>query len=291
MLFTPYIESQYYPLYGIGDANATQVASACRLVNSYLGRPEGLLWSPDANGVPAYMTNLTPTRSFTGPAVSPGTGVVVAIPNAQFGYQSLGDVVILDRNTPHLTEACVVTAASGNALTLATVQFTHATPTVDFGLTLLEELSGRVRLPRSPVANIFCGFGRYGYGREMRRIGSGFDYFEELLVTNYGLNAVSGWQQLDTTLWDINDATGAVRMPPHGYENVRLRYVAGWSHADLPGDIRQAVANIVRGAIDYAPGGGIKSLKSGDGAVEWFSPGSIDADTKALLQPYRAVRI
>ncbi len=291
MPFTPYVASLEYALYGITDASPAQVANACRVVNSYLGRPEGLLWSPDANGQPAYMTNMSPTLSLTGPAIAPGTGVTLTVPFARFGYQNTGDVVILDRATPGLTEACVVTIASGNTLTLANVQFAHPAPTIDFGLTILEEMSGRVRLARSPVANVFCGFGRHGYGREMNRIGSGFDYFEELLVTNYGLNAVSGWNQLDTTLWDINYATGAVRTPPHGHENIRLRYVAGWSQTNLPGDIKQAVANLVRSAIDTPFSANMKVLKAGDGTMERFGPSVMDADTKALLQPYKAVRI
>ena len=117
MAFTPYLDASEYAAYGIPEATAAQVASATRQVNGYCGRPEGLVWAPDGNGMPCYMANLNPTRSF-GATVTPGSDIVVTIPNTTFGLQTVGEVVILDRANANLAEACVVTAASGNALTL-----------------------------------------------------------------------------------------------------------------------------------------------------------------------------
>ncbi len=301
MVFTPYLAASEYPAYGISDAKPHQVNRACRTVNTYLGRPEGLLWSPDANGQPAYMTGLNPTLSFTGSALAPGTGVTLTIANATFGYQDVGEVVILDRATPGLTEACVVTAASGNTLTLAAVQFTHATPTVDFGLTILEEAPVKmgtplVRASRFPVANLLCGFSRYSFGKLPRQI-TDYRYAYEafLLADVIGLSGPPAWTQMDTTQWDINYNTGAVLVLPYflqtGQLDVRLRYVAGWSQANLPADIKQAVANLVRSAIDTPFSANMQTIKSGDATLTRFGPSVIDGDTKALLQPYKIVRL
>ena len=290
MTFTPYLSPDEYADYGVPEANTAQVNQATRLVDSYLGRPEGLIWSPDGNGMPAFMTNKTPTRSFTGPAVSPGMNVTLTIPFAQFGYQDVGEVAILDRGNPDIAEACVITAASSNTLTLANVQFVHAAPTVDFDLTILQEVADRVRLASSPVVRILSGFGRYGYGPGSRML-SGCENYEALLVTNYGQNSVSGWNSLDLTQWDVNYSTGTICMPRYDHENTRICYIAGWTQANLPGAIKQAVANMVGSMADDRPNGNIKVLKSGDGTIEWFGSGALDADTRGLLQPFRTVRI
>ena len=87
---------------------------------------------------------------------------------------------------------------------------------------------------------------------------------------------------------DVSTQTGEVWIPPGlllaHFSDVRLRYVAGWPKESLPGDIKQAVANIVRMAIDSPFGGNIKTMKAGDATLERFSASSIDKDTQALLQ-------
>src|ERR1700735_1998667 len=100
---TAYLQPGEYAAYGIPGGTDAQVASASLIVNAYLKRPEGLLWSADANGMPAWMTGLNPTLSYTAPApITAGTNVVVTIPNATFGFQTVGEVVILDRTNPSL---------------------------------------------------------------------------------------------------------------------------------------------------------------------------------------------
>ena len=235
------------------------------------------------------MANLTPTQSYTGVTVAPGTGVILTLPYGTFGPQSVGDAVILDK--AGTCEVCVITAASGSSITLASVQNNHTGITLDFGLTISEEVTGRVRLSRSPVVNILCAFGRYGFDREMRNITNGFDCFEELLVTNYGTSGVSAWNPLDTTLWDVNNVTGAVRMPLHGHESIRIRYVAGWSLANLPDLAKQCVASIVRNLIDSEIPANVKSIKAGDTTIVNFNSSLIDADTRQMAQAFRAVRI
>src|SRR4051812_41593749 len=123
---SPYIREVEYADYGITDASAAQVDAAARTINGHLQRPEGLVWSPDANGQPAWMAWKSPTLSLALPAILlPGSNLQVTFPGAQFGTQTIGEVVVLDRAASNLAEACVVTGASGNTLTLQSVQFSH----------------------------------------------------------------------------------------------------------------------------------------------------------------------
>jgi hypothetical protein len=296
--FTPYLQPGEYAAYGIPDANAAQVAAASRQVNAYLGRPEGLIWTPDANGSPCCMANLDPIRSFT-VAVGAGSNVTVTVPHAAFGNHTVGKVVVLDRANAEQIEACVVTAASGDTLTLATVQFDHIPATMDFGLTVVEETKLRaasrvVYLAKAPIAQILCGFSRVGSGTLPRQITDAWPGSLPLAPTN-GTLVPLGWTAMDTTQWDTDSNTGEVTILPFPLPStrldVRVSYVAGWASDDLPGGIKQAVANMTRAAIDTPFSGNLKLVKAGDATLERFGPGTVDADTRSLLQPYTLVRI
>ena len=152
-----YIAPPEYECYGVSDASASQIFAASRRVDAHLGRPEGLLYSADANGLPAYMTGRTPSASYTlTTGLSAGSSKTVALPNAAFNGATVGEVVILDRTNPSACEACVVTAATGNSITLANVQFSHSSgATLEFGLTLAEDrtlYAGAYRLRPRPFA-------------------------------------------------------------------------------------------------------------------------------------------
>jgi hypothetical protein len=295
--FTPYLQPTEYADYGVPDATAAQVAAATRQVNAYIGRPEGLLWSPDANGMPCYMTNLDPVRSYTA-TVAAGSNVIVTVPNAVFGPQTVGEVVVIDRANTQLTEACVVTAASGNSLRLATVQFAHTAAKMEFGLTILEETHLRAGSPiiftaKAPVAQILSGFSRPSFGKLPRQITDAVSASGGPLLAT--ATTSTAWTQMDTSQWDINYSTGAVTVLPYlqrtALIDVRLRYVAGWLQANLPSGIKQAVAGMVRTAIDFEFGGNIKTMKSGDATIERFGASSIDRDAQAMLQPYRVLML
>ena len=136
----------------------------------------------------------------------------------------------------------------------------------------------------------------YAFGKLPRQLTDARYGFEALLIADViGLSGPPAWTRLDTTQWDINYNTGAILVLPYflqtGLLEVRLRYVAGWSLANLPADIKQAVTNIVRSAIDMPFSSNMKLLKAGDATMERFSPSTLDADTKALLQPYKLVRL
>ena len=298
-MFVPYIQPVEYPAFGLTDANAPLVNHACRIVNNKLRRPEGLLWSPDANGAPAYMTNLNPSLSVqSAGSINHGQNVVITVAGTTFGIQNIGDVVILDRATSNLTEACIVTATSGNTLTLGSVQCSHAAHTsVDFGLTLLAEVPipnkrTTVRVSRTPVASLLSGFGRYGYGRRSQQF-AGPDINTNLLAYVGAFGGPPMWTQFPVSETDINMNTGEIWIPPGlllaYFSDVRLRYVAGWSLANLPYDIKQAVANIVRNRIDSGIPSNFKIAKSGDAMLEQWSASAIDKDTESLLKPYEAL--
>ncbi|QEL14782.1 hypothetical protein [Limnoglobus roseus] len=299
MTFVPYLSAEEYESFGVSDATPSQIDSACRVINTCLARPEGLVWSPDANGAPAFMTNQNPSRNLTIPGpINPGSNVVIGLPGQAFGQQYIGEVVILDRAIPAKVEACVVTAASSDSITLASVQLVHGTQfTLDFGLTILQELPvpaqrSTVRLSRTPVVRILSAFGRYGAGRRSQQF-SGPDINTNLLAMTAAFGGPPAWVQFPVDQTDVNTGTGEVWIPPGlmlaYFSDVRLRYVAGWPKESLPGDIKQAVANIVRTAIDSPFGGNIKSMKAGDAALERFSASSIDRDTQALLLPYKTL--
>ena len=298
MTFTPYLQQSEYADYGVPDAGAPQIANACRVVNNFLSRPEGLLWSPDGNGTPAYMTNKQASVSLASASpISPGTSVGVTLPGAQLGSQNVGDVVILDRASPGITEACVITAVNGNTLTLLNVQFAHAAScTVDFGLTILEELPlpnkrPVVRLSRTPIAQILAGYGKYGPGRRSEQV-MGIGYDNGLLNITQVFGGPPTWSPFPIGQTDINMATGYVGIPAGlllaYYSDVRIHYVAGWSQANLPGDIKQAVASIVRSSIDSPFAANVKLMKAGDATLERFTASSIDKDIQSLLTPYKA---
>jgi hypothetical protein len=297
--YSPYIGHGDYESFGIRDATEAQVTNASSLVNGYLARPEGLIWATDANGMPAYMANKAATLSLALAAdMNPGSNVHVSVPHANFGPQNIGEVVILDRLSAEAMEACVVTAATGNTLTLDAVQFAHAAgTTMEFGLTIFEELpvpSKRttVRLSRAPVVRLLSGFGRYAYGRRSQQF-AGPDTNTNLLAYVGAFGGPPMWTQFPLSDTDVNTVTGEVWIPPGlllaYFSDVRLRYVAGWSMDNLPTDIKQAVANIVRQAIDNPISGNIKTLKAGDATIQRFGASALDDDTKALLQPYRTL--
>jgi len=296
--YVPYLHNDELLLYGVSDATPPQILSATRLVNNYIGKPEGLMWRPDANGMPAFMASLSPTRSYNAPSIAPGSNVTVTVPNAQFGTQHIGDVVVIDRLTPTATEACLITAASGNTLTLASVQFAHTAPTIEFGLTLKEERPIPKGMPvvfasRRPIAHVFSMFVRAGIPKLPRQISDSPYAYDSLVFSSLNLGL---WTQVDLANVDINAEIGAIQVYPSylplSYPMLsRISYVAGWSDQSLPVDIKQAVANIIRSVIDVELPSNIKLAKSGDATLESFSPSIIDPDTKALLQPYRAMRI
>jgi len=292
----PYISPSEYADYGIPTATAAQVDTATRLANNFMGRPEGVLWVPDANGFPAYMAWKNPTLSQPVPQGIPaGQNVVVNIPGSNYGLQNIGEIVILDRGNPAKIEACNISAAVPGQVTLQNVQFTHGSTALDFGMTICDELplaQGRttVMMTRTPLAQLLSGYGRYGYGRRGSEF-SGLDVASNLLAYVAAFGGPPQWTQFPLTDIDVNPITGMMWCPPGlllaYFSDVRLHYCAGWKFDNVPLDIKQGVANLVATANSACIGPSFKVVKAGDATLQRFGNTLIDADTQALLMPYR----
>ena len=292
-----YIQPADYAAFGIAEATDAQVAAASRLVDAYLGTTSGLLWSPDAAGNPGWMTGKTATRSYALAApTTPGTGTQITITGAAFGAGDAGQAVVLDRANPNSAETCVIASATGGTLTLESTAFTHPTgATVEYGLTVSEEArvgrDGMLRIGARPIARLLSLYGNRVYGVANLRDASP----EVLFATNYNLSAL--WGGFPLTQCDLDPVTGWAWMLPGGIapygagSRVRISYIAGWNYANLPAAIQQAVANAVLSGLETGMNGNWKTLKDGDGMIERFQSGALDADAMALLAPYRSIRI
>jgi len=235
----------------------------------------------------------------------PGQNVVVQLSGAVAQLQ-VGAVLIADIVTPAATEALVVQAINGNSVTFANVQFAHAAAAVlAAGLTIVEQKTMPENRPitmvsRTPVMGVLSGVGRYGYMRRGSDAVGSIDTYNLLAVMSK-FGGPPAWEQWTPQANSIDPQTGTVWVPAGVllayYTEVRMHYVAGWNYASLPAQIKQACANIVN-AIIATSGmpGTMEKIQAGDTSMQRFArqPGVLsslilDDDTKALLQPFRAM--
>ena len=288
-----YLSPAEYAAYGIPDATTAQVLAASRRIDAELGRPEGLLYGIDADGLPAYMLGLPATATYTlsDPVVA-GLDTEITVTDATLTPARIGDIALIDRTGQ--CEAATITAADGNTLTLSALQHPHpAGATVEFGRVLVEErtpLTGGYRFPlaRAPVARVLSVSSR-----------SWESAFQTLANSaGIGLNtATNRWEPLDMTGFDLDNgvldlAPGVTRT---GTARARVRYVAGWTEDSLPPLIKQAVADLVSASNDASDlPDGVKTLKAGDGTVTRFDrgdAGGLTGRVRALLAPFRTYRL
>ena len=293
-----YLASTDYASFGVPDADAAEVQQASLLVNGYLKRPEGLVWGADANGAPAYMAGATAALTLSAAAgFAPGSNVTLGYAGAALGQDSIGEVVTIDRANAAICETSVIAQAAPGSLTLASVLFAHAGgATLELGMAILEERAlpkdrSVTRLARWPVARLLSGLGRYAYGRrDAQAAGEMAEYNLLAVVSSFGGPPL--WIPFDVSQADVSIATSEVWVPAGAllayYSEVRLRYLAGWSAAQLPLDVKQATANLVRAIIDQGLSANVESYSAGDTKLARFSDTLLDADTKAMLAPYRA---
>ena len=281
-----YLQPQDYAAYGLTDATDAQISNASALIDGRIGRPDGLLWSADANGQPGWMTNKTASRSFTvTTATSPGLNTLT-IPGGNFGFGDIGQAVLLDRSgTP---EVCIVTAASGNTVMLTT-QFPHsAGVTLEYGMAIQEDIEsnrGMIRTSARPLANLLSVVGNYAsngldaWTNRWNALATGQDYGSVVPLANCFLDG--------DTIRIYPGVAGC------GYfASARVTYIAGWSYANLPSQIKQACANLVNNMamLDEIPAN-IKTAKYGDATLTRFGSSLFDSDTDNLLMPYRTLRL
>ncbi len=288
--------------YGVPNATAAQITQASALIDAYLKRPEGLVWAPDAQGQPCYMAALSASLSFSlSTGIGPGQGVPVTLAGPVANLQP-GDVLVLDRTVTTATEACVVATTVGPngslQITLQNVVNAHAANAVaELGLIPEEQKYMPASRPitwvsRSPLVRLISGVGRYGYGRRGDAANYNMEQFNLLAaVSKFGGPPV--WELFQQPLnnsWDMN--TGQVWVPAGimlaYYSEVKLRYIAGFSAANLPSAVKQTCAAMIQAIAATPRMGNVKMYKAGDTQVENFVASVLDADTLAALQSYVA---
>lgn len=297
-----YLQSGDYAAYGLDSSTTSaQVQTASAVVDSYLKRTEGLVWTADGQGLPCYMAALNPSFSTTLPvALTAGVAATIAFPLASHGASSLiGDVLVVDRETPNLTEALPITAVDpiAGTITLAASVFNHSSEApLEQGLVIMEERAiapkrSQTRVSTWPVARLLSGCGRYSYGRRSEQV-AGLSSDVNLLAVLQTFGGPPMWVPFDIRQADMSAATGEIWVPAGMllayYTEVRLRYIAGYPAGGLPAAIKQATANIVRtmaAGSDYAPPN-FKVAQAGGSKFERFSDSQLDTDTRDLLEPY-----
>lgn len=294
-----YIKPNEYPLYGLPTSTTQpQVYQASLLIDAYLRRPEGLVWSPDSFGLPCYMMAQTPSFTFNSSgSIAPGNAVVVPLTvNVPAYSDMIGEVVILDRTNTGVTEACVISAMAQGQITLSSVVNSHsANCTIDLGMTIFEERSlpsqrSITRTSRPPV-RLLSGMGRYGYGR---RTDQEMGLYNEvnLLAAVQAFGGPPMWVPFSPTQCSVSLTTHEIWLPAGlllaYFSDVRLRYISGYTYNSLPSIIKQATAQIVQSFLmNPELSGMLKSIGAGDTKVERFAPSQLDADTRRQLDLYR----
>jgi len=303
-----YIQSADYAAYGLpASTTAAQVTQASELIDGYLRRPEGLIYTPDATGQPCFMSALSPELAFTAQAAfGPGNGVVVNVTGPTAMLQ-VGDCVVLDRvANPSLVEAVQITNISGQQLTLGTtaanvpngVMYAHAEGCVmETGLLITEKRylpknRSEISLAKIPVARIVGGTGRYGYGRRGDQASYNTDNFN-LLASLMKFGGPPAWE-----VWPANTSagieaeTGQVWVPAGimlaYYSEIKARYVAGFQYSNLPSQVKMACAQVITSLASLPPLGNVRMYQAGDTKIEQFTASLFGEDVKAMLGPYRA---
>lgn len=297
-----YIADLDLPAYGVPSATAAQVTAASTLVDSYLKRPEGLQWKPDAAGLPCYMAGLTPVITLKcQQAISAGTNIVVPITTTSGVMTvsgSVGDVVILDRAAAGAVEACVISSVTPTGIVLQSVANAHTAPfTIDFGLVISEQRTlpakrAVTRVSAWPIARMMSIAGSYRYGRRSQQ-NSGLYCDQNLMSITQVFGGPPEWTLVEVTQADFDPTSGEVWIPSGIYatnfSDVRMRFVAGFSQANIPPIIKQATATAITAGLATADlVGGIKMARAGASALEKFSDSIVDADLRQQLDLFRA---
>jgi hypothetical protein len=304
-----YLQGSDLAGFGVPNATAAQIQQASAQIDVWLARREGLLFAPDANGNPCYMTGLAPATSLTlNAAIAPGT-MVTATVTGPTGMIQPGAVFVIDiptgTNPPVTTEALVVNSVTGQNVIFNSVQFAHAQGAVlAGGLTIVEQRTMPADRPltqvsRTPVAGVLSGVGRYGYMRRGQDAVGSIDTYNLLAVMSK-FGGPPAWEAWTPQANSIDPQTGQIWVPAGVllayYTEVRMHYVAGFSYASLPTDVKQACANIINNIVNTA---GIpttmQGIKAGGTEMKRFNAQPnmlasllVDDDTKALLAPFRA---
>lgn len=292
-----YLQTGDLANYGVPNATSAQISQASLYIDGYLRRAEGLVWMPDCNGDPCYMSALTPSNTLTlAGALAPGANVVATVTGPTLGVQP-GDILIADRANTGVTEALQVAAKTGKVLTFTSVQNAHSGGSLlDAGLDIVEQKYMPAKRPiinlsKWPLQRILGGIGRYAYPRRGDQSATNTDDFNLLAVYSQ-FGGPPAWEIFNPASCDFDQRTGQLWIPAGimlaYYTEVRVRYVAGFSQANLPGEIKMACAKTILALINDPNLGPAKSYRAGDTAVTKFSDSMLSGDVTQLLNPYRA---
>lgn len=293
-----YLSGADLATYGVSTIPPVTIMRASALIDNYLKRPEGCLWTPDKNGIPAYMTALDPIMTLTaqGPILA-GAAVSVSIPGYTPDDTVMGEAVVLDRASTTLMETAWVQSYSPGAIVLKTVVNDHPGPvTIDFGMTITAQKNqpserSIVMLDQWPIQKIVSGVGRYGYGRRSDQM---LGYFNDVnllsMFTTFGGPPV--WEPFEIQASSVNPLTGTVWVPAgvllSYFTEVKMRYIGGWQATALPAPIKIACAMLSDAINDQGMGPNVRRFSTGKVDIQKFASTVVDEDIKNTLRPYRA---
>jgi hypothetical protein len=148
--------------------------------------------------------------------------------------------------------------------------------------------SQSVRLSYGPLVAVTAMNAHFGAAcAQADGLGEGF--FAEV-ASAFGV--ANSWVPLDVTQLDVCSATGEVTLPCNllgvAMREVEVTYTAGFAAAPVP--VQIACAQIVKNA-QTQPGLNVKSSSVDTLRMEYFSDQLLDAQTRALLQPFVAERL
>ncbi len=292
-----YLTAADCALFGVPSATDVQIAQACTVVDAYLQRVEGLLWTPDSTGKPMCMTRkpAESARTLVG-SITPGSLVPVQLTPGPIVQQ--GASIVLNR-AGNTAEVCKISSiTSENNYILKTVQNLHsAVETAETGLTIEETITlpksrTLATLSKGPIVRVVSAFGRVTYTRRSRdtQQQSMQDYGMLAAVSAFGGAPV--WQEIQLADSDIDTSTNQVWCPTGimmvPYNEVRFSYISGFQASALPYQIKQATANILKAIGESPAGASIKTFKAGETQMERFLASIIDDETRLMLGPFVA---
>jgi hypothetical protein len=272
---------------------------ASAIVDSYVKRPEGLIYTSDLNGNPAFMRGLSPSFTYKSVgAISPGAAVAIPVTPPIVRPDLIGEVLVLDRKNPDALESVIVTGTTGNdTIIVAQVQFAHtAGTTMDVGMIITEERTvpskrSIVRYSKFPCVGILSLMGRYGYGRRSDQVGGLYQEMN-LLASVQTFGGPPQWIPITVAQANWSDQTGEIWVPAGMllayYSDVKIKYVAGFP--EPPDNLVRATAAIAQslGTVATMGGNAIKVLSAGDSRIQRIGATNMDDDTRRLLAPFMA---
>ena len=286
------------------SATLDQIGLATALVNAYLRRPKGLVYTPDAHGFPAMMAGAAPEMTYTiKGGIAPGSMVVATLAPANITPDFVGEVLVIDASTAagqnNVMEACQVVSVTGNnQVTLLNVQFTHTDGALaQTGLTLVEEKSlpnkrSVLQLSELPSVGLLSLQGRYAYGRRSDQVGGLYQEMN-LLASVQTFGGPPQWITVSPQQASLSPRSGELWVPAGMllayYSDVRVRYIAGWTQSTLPDAIKAATAALVNAMVQNAGVSiSLAEAKTGSGGFKRFTASLFDSDIQRMLDPYRA---